>query len=917
MSKVESNAFASWHRLGAAALLLILSAIGTAARADEAADLLTWPPIMQQTKPWTYNWWPGSAVDEKNLTIELQQCHDAGLGGIHVIPIYGAVGAESRYIDFLSPRWLEMFGFTVKQAAKLDMGVDLTTGTGWCLGGPSVPRDEAGLADTVLTLTAPADGHIGKATGRKIGALLAISPAGARIDLTDKLRADGTLDWRPDAPSWQLYLLLETPRTIKVKRAAPGGVGFMINPFYGKAMTDYLARFTNAFAPKDVVRPRAMYQDSYEYRGDWSPDLLDEFARRRGYRLQDELDVFAGNGDPDSVARVRDDYRRTVSDMMVENVFSQWVAWCHERGMLVRYQAHGSPGNLVDLYALADIPETEMFGRGDENPLISQFDEHIGDGARDPLISKFASSAAHVAGRQLVSSETGTWMAEHFCETLEELKCVIDRLFVSGINHVFYHGCCYSPADAAWPGWVFYAATEMNPRNSIWHDVPTLNAYIARCQSVLQSGASDNDVLLYWPIDDLWMDGTPGLHELDVEHRDWLNKQPIGATARALWTGGYGFDYVSDRFLQSAKTVNRQIVMPGGSYRVIVVPPTHYIPLATLQKLVELFKSGGRVIFDARLPSDVPGLAHLDESRQQVKSLLADLPMQPATDLDLTLNHHGVRGEEIASKLGAMFVRRSYGEKNEGGHYYFVVNQTMATIDGWASLATPAKSVILMDPMTGAIGLADTRAAEAPADGYLSVHVRLEPAQSIILKTVEDKQIHATPFVFDEPGTNAQTLPGPWNVRFIAGGPTLPRAYQMSEPQSWTLGKGPALQSFGGTAIYSTVFDAPAGGDLELDLGRVCNSARVRVNNNAVGTLIMRPYRLRLSAAMLKPTGNQLKIEVTNLSANRIRDLDRRHVAWRIFHDINFVSISYKPFDASNWPVMDSGLLGPVTISPR
>jgi hypothetical protein len=899
--------------------------------ADSAADLMAWPPITRQTKPWAYNWWPGSAVDEKNLALELQQCHDAGLGGIHIIPIYGAVGAESRYIDFLSPRWLDIFGFTVQQAGKLDMGVDLTTGTGWCFGGPDVSRDEAGLSAQAITIAAPADGQIGKAAGRgRVTAVLAVSPQGARIDLTDKLRPGGTLDWHPDAAGWQLYLLVETATPIKVKRAAPGGVGYMINPFYGKAMADYLPRFMAAFASQGVARPRSMYQDSYEYRGNWSPDLMDEFARRCGYRLQDQLDAFAGSSgsggsDLNRVARVRDDYRRTVSDMMVENVFSQWTAWCHERGMLTRYQAHGSPGNLVDLYALADIPETEMFGRGDANPLVSQFDQHIGDGARDPLISKFASSAAHVAGRQLVASETGTWMAEHFCETLEELKCIVDRMFVSGINHVFYHGCCYSPADAAWPGWVFYAATEMNPRNSIWRDVPTLNAYIARCQAVLQSGSSDNDVLLYWPIEDLWMDGSAGVQELDVEHRDWLNKQSIGTTARGLWNAGYGFDYVSDRFLQSAKVVGGQIVMPGGSYRVLVVPPTHYMPAATLQKMIDLAGAGGVVIFESHLPADVPGWGHLAESREQLRAILAKLPTTASTargaqsmivgngrvlvgDLSPALATVGVVPEELAGKFGAMLVRRKYAS----GRYYFVVNQTMATIDDWATLATPAQSVIAMDPMTGAVGIANTRAA---GPDHLAVRIRLDPAESIILRTVQDQTISSASFEFDRPGTDARKLPGPWDVRFIAGGPTLPAPYQIPEPQSWTLGKDPALQSFAGTAVYSTVFDAPGAGDLELDLGRVCHSARVRLNGNAVGTLIMNPYRLRLAAAALKPSGNHLEIEVTNLSANRIRDLDIRHVAWRIFHDINFVSIAYKPFDASKWPVMDSGLLGPVTIS--
>jgi hypothetical protein len=59
-----------------------------------------------------------------------------------------------------------------------------------------------------------------------------------------------------------------------------------------------------------------------------------------------------------------------------------------------------------------------------------------------------------------------------------------------------------------------------------------------------------------------------------------------------------------------------------------------------------------------------------------------------------------------------------------------------------------------------------------------------------------------------------------------------------------------------------------------------------------------------------------LEVEVTNLSANRIADMDRREVNWKKFYEINFVNIGYRKFDASGWPAMDSGLLGPVRLIP-
>ena len=90
--------------------------------------------------------------------------------------------------------------------------------------------------------------------------------------------------------------------------------------------------------------------------------------------------------------------------------------------------------------------------------------------------------------------------------------------------------------------------------------------------------------------------------------------------------------------------------------------------------------------------------------------------------------------------------------------------------------------------------------------------------------------------------------------------------------------------------------------------------ARVRVNGKDYGTLLTPPFRVVVDN--LKPTGNVLEVEVTSVAANRIRDLDQRKVEWKKFHEINFVNIFYKSFDASGWPLQPSGLLGPVQLVP-
>ena len=586
-----------------------------------------WPEITATMKPWAYNWWLGSAVDRSNLARELARYHAAGLGGIHIIPIYGAKGAEDRYIPYLSPKWMEMLDYTVTEAKRLGMGVDMTLGTGWCFGGPNVPAGQACMRPDVRVFNISEGKGLSSSFRRdELEALVAYGPNGKTVDLLDRISTSGTVAWRAEGGEWTVYGVSGKATRTAVKRAAPGGEGFMLNPFYGEAVRHYLDRFSEAFAGYHGAMPRAVYQDSYEYQSQWSPDLFAEFQKRRGYRLQEHLPELFGKSKDERTARVKCDYRETISDMMVENFMPPWVKWAHDHGMLTRDQAHGSPGNLLDLYAAADMPETEMFSRD-----------------REMLVCKFASSAGHVAGRKLISSETGTWMAEHFTETLGDMKQLVDEMFLSGVNHVFYHGTCYSPDDAAWPGWLFYAATEMNPRNPIWHDVPALNAYIARCQSILQIGCPNNDILLYWPIHDLWENPNGMVQPLTVSRRDWLNKQPLGKIARQLWNRGYAFDYVSDRQIAGNLTVSPDGSLRGGDninpYRAVVVPPCRHLPLETLQNLTKLAAAGTTVIFQDQLPNDVPGLGHLKERRRQFQESIAKLEFHDAG--------HGVREAHI------------------------------------------------------------------------------------------------------------------------------------------------------------------------------------------------------------------------------------------------------------------------------
>ena len=927
-------------------------------RMETSTTAAGWPPIAKENRPWTRWWWMGSAVSEAEITRQLEGLRDAGFGGVEITPIYGVSGPgeEERTIPFLSPRWMQMFRHTLRETGRLDLGVDMITGTGWPFGGPWVSPEDAPARVLFETFAVSETGRVAEPIRSRARpeakrvALMAYGPDGQTLDLTEKVDASGTLDWAaPAGSSWSLHAAFQAPTGQQVKRAAPGAAGNVLDYFSGAATRRYLSHFDAPLAQLPAGEMvRSFFNDSYEVFGaDWTPALFAEFERRRGYDLRRHLPALRGEGDADLAGRVRSDYRQTVHELLLGDFTKAWTEWAHGKGALARNQAHGSPGNLLDLYAAVDIPETEVFGPAALDlvglePLPGT--PTRGDSAEEALVCKMASSAAHVAGKPLCSSESFTWLGEHGKVPLEHARAQADLLFVLGINHVFFHGTPFSPQDAAWPGWLFYASTHFGPTNPFWRDLPALNAYIARCQSFLQRGRPDNDVLLYFPVFDLWAQRTGGkdlLRFLTVGNTgQWLREDlPVFTqAARRLWDRGYGFDCVSDGLLADAvdAAAGGELRARGGSYRVLVVAGCTRMPPETLERLVVLAREGATVlVLGDDLPQDVPGRGDLEKRRRRLREAVAALGPRRKShdgisragvgqgqflfgpDLDHLLEFAGVRREPVVDE-GVEFIRRRGGggsDDDPAGRHYFLTNPGHTRLDGWVTLALPAEGALLFDPMHERRGAASVR---RDGGGRTQVYLQMEPGESLLLRTLP-RRAEGPAWEYRAPAGTPLPLAGAWQVEFLDGGPALPAPVNVPALTSWTEwagGDAEALRAFSGTARYTTTFDRPAAGAADawaLDLGTVCHSARVRLNGRDIGTLIARPFRLSLPAALLRETGNVLEVEVTNLMANRLADLDRRGVEWRRFF---FVNIAYKPFDASGWEPLPSGLLGPVALVP-
>jgi hypothetical protein len=411
--------------------------------------------IEQVTKPWTRWWWMGSSVTKPGITQHLEAFKEIGLGGVEIVPIYGERGDEENYIPYLSEKWIEMLLHTLREAQRLDLGVDIALGSGWPYGGPWISEQFAARRYSELF------NQKGELTGQR------------------------------------------------VKRAAPGAFGLVVDHLNPDAMGYFLSRFDSMAAIiKDEKLPlHAIFNDSYEvYGADWTPDFKEKFHAKSGYPFPDNLFTSNDSANTENLSSWRD-YHYTISELVYETAGETILEWCQRHNLQYRYQAHGSPSNILDLYGLASIPETECFGSSKFKIPLVPYDTDYNElqfARPDPLIYKFASSPAHILGKPLISSETATWLADHFKVSLSQVKPQVDELFTSGINHIFYHGITYSPFEKDFPGRLFYASTNFGPGSALWSHFYNLNDYISNCQSVLQHTSPDNDVLLYFPVNDLW-----------------------------------------------------------------------------------------------------------------------------------------------------------------------------------------------------------------------------------------------------------------------------------------------------------------------------------------------------------------------------------------------------------------------------
>ena len=842
----------------------------------------SWPTPTTEAKAGARWWWLGSAVDKENLEWSLSEYAKHGIGAVEITPLYGVQGNQQNNIDFLSDKWFEMLRFVEAQGQRNGIEVGMATGTGWPFGGPWVPLKES--ANKVIFVQKSFEGNkvadLDLTPDEKLRKNAFIDKVMAygnekAYDITEFVK-DGKLSWKaPSACQWNVIAVYIKYGVMKVKRAAPGGEGLVIDHFDKQAVKNYLKHISDAFDRTHTPYPHTFFNDSYEVsEGNWTPTLFKEFEARRGYKLEEHLPELI-----EQDTKVLSDYRETLGDLVLENFTEQWTAWAHAHGAITRNQAHGSPANLIDCYAAVDIPEIEGFG-------LSEFG--IKGLRKDPgktrkndsdfSMLKYAPSAAHICGKPYTSSETFTWLTEHFRTSLSQLKPDIDLMFCAGVNHMFFHGTCYSPQNDEWPGWKFYASIDMSPTNSIWRDAPYFMEYVERCQSFLQMGQPDNDFLVYLPLRDMWQQKTGKLlMQFSIHAMGKLAPEFI-RTILDIDRAGFDCDYISEKYLLTTRCTEGMLQTAGGTrYKGLIIPGSGNMPAAVKAHIEQLKAQGAKIIYGT------------DKTAMQQ----AALPEQMRTD------------------FGLKTIRR----KNANGYHYFIANLSPQDVKATVRLAVPFKDAKWFNPLNG-----DIYAARFNENG---VEMSLRSGESMILQTYSEAlTLNNRGTMTDDKTADYDHLADtvavttPWTLTFVEEAPKVGKSYQMDKLQTWeTLDENTKVTM--GTGVYTTKFnltkkDNPTANWM-IDLGDVRESARVYINGTFIGCAWSVPYILN-TRGTLKVGENELRIEVTNLPANRIAELDRQGVKWRKMEEINVVDINYKKTLYNDWEPVPSGLATPIKL---
>ncbi|WP_083692301.1 glycosyl hydrolase [Seonamhaeicola sp. S2-3] len=703
------------------------------------------PPNQAKARTWWH--WISGNVSKSGITKDLEAMKQVGIQEAQLFNVH--LGFPKGPVKYLSEEWLDLFKFSAEEAKRLGLELSFHNSAGWSSsGGPWVTpenamqtvvfskievkgnqnfkgklpqpktkfnyyKDIAVLAFPKPKETQKIDGLDYKILSERIRNHLlpdtknisenAVISKEAVINLSEKVSNDGVLNWNAPKGDWIVLRFGHTPIGTTNRPAPAEGKGLEVDKMSKTAVDAYWNGGVQPIIDKlgDLIGTTVnnCLIDSYEVETtNWTAGFEKQFENLRGYNLTSYLPTLAGYYvDSGEISeRFLWDFRRTIGDLIAENYYAHFAELCHKNNLKFSVEPYWGPFDNMQVGATGDIVMCEFWSGG-----YPFFDS-----------SKFVSSIAHLNGSAIVGAESFTGIGG-WDEHPAQLKSIGDRAWAEGITRFIFHTYVHQPWDVA-PGLeLSYHGTDFNRLNTWWSQGKAYMDYIARSQYLLQQGKNVADVLVFTG------ESSPNTAFLKPEIKHM----------------GFDYDLIGANKLKDLTVKDGTIYSSvGNTYKVLVLPESHFIKPETLKKVKELVAGGAKVI--GKKPSQSPSLTDYPNCDNEVKTYVDELW---ETGLIKDISIEAVLSEqtpdfkiESSDKTDLSFIHR----KTNDADIYFIANARKEAREITARFRVSGKQPELWNAEKGTIK--DLVVFSENLDGTTTVPLQLGMEESVFIVFQKD-----------------------------------------------------------------------------------------------------------------------------------------------------------------------------------
>lgn len=914
------------------------------------------PPA--EARPKVYWWCLNGNIDTIRARQEFKAMKEAGISGFDLFEIGNL--PEDTMISagpaFLSDKSLKTIKFVVDEAGKLGLTVGLNLASSWNAGGSWIEPKYGGksLYYSKLELTGtdekksfklpfpeisfPKKSWVGGGTykplipfqenGRPVYyeevAVLAI-PAGnkpnsldttAIIDVTPFFDPEtDMLLWKAPSGSWNICRYVCSSSGQQLVLPSPLSAGLTIDHFDSTAVAFHfnyiIKRLLPVLGDFRKTALKSFYLASYEARGFvWTSSLSTEFKKVNGYNIRKFIPSLFDPKlfKPEITQQVQADFRKTLSELMINNLYRKSKQICNNYGLKINSEAGGpgfplfnGPAEPLKAQGALDTPRGEFW--------INFSKTYIDISGKDSVdlmrVVKETAAASHIYGKGIVEEEAFTSF-QHWQEGPSDMKPLGDRAFCDGMNKVVFHGFSHNISNSGFPGYVYHAGTHFNDKRVWWQKVKPFVDYLARISALFQNADFKADVLWYYG------DQVPN----------------SGRPKNTHFKAGPGFDYEiinSDILLNNLSGEKGELALTnGGEFELLALEDEKKLNPDVAKKLNELEKQGVAILRSQGTP-------------YQMLQSLGVLP---------DINYLGIEHQLLD------FIHFS----REDVDFYFIRNTQNEWISRNVSFRQKNKTPEIWNPVSGEIAPV---AIFNPQGEYITLPVTLVPYGSclVVFRQSSLQPLYteilgsgsnppllefnangisilqegnfclkgSSRFITLNNNVQTSTLDGSWEVSFTKGW-GAPETIIFPKLISWTESDIEGIKYYSGTATYRKDFrfnlnpGTKGKEKIYLDLGEISKVGDVWLNGKHLGITWTKPYCFDVTN-VIKQGNNAITVEIANVWANR---LIGDAITGQKFTNTNITStfIPSPVFKPGNqkyipWakvPLIESGLLGPVTI---